>query len=266
MLKHALKVEGLNDAVDIVGTGGDGANSVNISTGASILAAACGAKVAKQGNRSSSSACGSADVLEALGIVIDLNAEGIVSCVNKARIGFMMSPKYHPAMKIVSPVRKKLRPFSVYFCRFSNPVCAENFVSKRAVDRVRIPWCALPVDHLKFNVDGAVKLDGCSGGIGDILRDEKGCCLYSFSSQIGAADSLAKGAISLSFLRFGVGIGVLEDVVGPRIRFIVSYWFLYSFLLSCDSLGISLHLGYIGSLYNLVILWKSFLPLSYVRH
>ncbi|GMI99455.1 tryptophan biosynthesis 1, PHOSPHORIBOSYLANTHRANILATE TRANSFERASE 1 [Hibiscus trionum] len=114
MLKHALKVEGLNDAVDIVGTGGDGANTVNISTGASILAAACGANVAKQGNRSSSSACGSADVLEALGIVIDLNPEGIVSCVNKAGIGFMMSPKYHPAMKIVSPVRKKLKVKTVF--------------------------------------------------------------------------------------------------------------------------------------------------------
>ncbi|KAG8476144.1 hypothetical protein CXB51_033205 [Gossypium anomalum] len=114
MLKHAWKVEGLNDAVDIVGTGGDGANTVNISTGASILAAACGAKVAKQGNRSSSSACGSADVLEALGINLDLDPEGIVSCVNKAGIGFMMAPKYHPAMKIVSGVRKKLKIKTVF--------------------------------------------------------------------------------------------------------------------------------------------------------
>ncbi|XP_044476647.1 anthranilate phosphoribosyltransferase, chloroplastic-like isoform X5 [Mangifera indica] len=75
MIKRAKKVEGLDDVVDIVGTGGDGANTVNISTGASILAAACGAKVAKQGNRSSSSACGSADVLEALGVIIDLGPE-----------------------------------------------------------------------------------------------------------------------------------------------------------------------------------------------
>ncbi|XP_050260716.1 anthranilate phosphoribosyltransferase, chloroplastic-like [Quercus robur] len=114
MLKHSVKVEGLNDAVDIVGTGGDGANTVNISTGASILAAACGAKVAKQGNRSSSSACGSADVLEALGVAFDLDPEGVTRCVNEGGIGFMMAPRYHPAMKIVSPVRKKLKVKTVF--------------------------------------------------------------------------------------------------------------------------------------------------------
>nr|GMD36312.1 anthranilate phosphoribosyltransferase, chloroplastic-like [Ipomoea batatas] len=100
MIKHCRRVEGLEGAVDIVGTGGDGANTVNISTGASILAAACGVKVAKQGNRSSSSACGSAD--------------GVKKCVNEAGIGFMMSPIYHPAMKIVSPVRKKLKVKTIF--------------------------------------------------------------------------------------------------------------------------------------------------------
>lgn len=115
MIKHSRRVEGLDGVgVDIVGTGGDGANTVNISTGASILAAACGAKVAKQGNRSSSSACGSADVLEALGVVIDLDPEGITRCVKEAGIGFMMAPIYHPAMKIVSPVRKKLKVKTVF--------------------------------------------------------------------------------------------------------------------------------------------------------
>ncbi|XP_047939275.1 anthranilate phosphoribosyltransferase, chloroplastic-like [Salvia hispanica] len=114
MVSHCKKVEGLIDAVDIVGTGGDGANTVNISTGASILAAASGAKVAKQGNRSSSSACGSADVLEALGVAINLEPEGIKRCVNEVGIGFMMSPIYHPAMKIVKPVRSKLKIKTVF--------------------------------------------------------------------------------------------------------------------------------------------------------
>lgn len=114
MIKHCRKVEGLDDAVDIVGTGGDGANTVNISTGASILAAACGVKIAKQGNRSSSSACGSADVLEELGIAIELDPEGVKRCVSEAGIGFMMSPIYHPAMKIVRPIRKKLKVKTVF--------------------------------------------------------------------------------------------------------------------------------------------------------
>ncbi|KAJ0579822.1 putative anthranilate phosphoribosyltransferase [Helianthus annuus] len=114
MIKHCKKVEGLGDAVDIVGTGGDGANTVNISTGSSILAAACGARVAKQGNRSSSSACGSADVLEELGVAIELDPEGVKRCVNKAGIGFMMSPVYHPAMQIVRPVRKQLKVKTVF--------------------------------------------------------------------------------------------------------------------------------------------------------
>ncbi|KAL5571880.1 hypothetical protein UlMin_021477 [Ulmus minor] len=119
MLKHALKVEGLVDAVDIVGTGGDGANAVNISTEAWIVAAACGAKVEKvsflqQGSRSSSSACGSVDV-EEMGVVIDLEPEvGVTRCVNEVGIGFMMAPIYHPAMKAVRPVRKKLKVKNVF--------------------------------------------------------------------------------------------------------------------------------------------------------
>lgn len=116
MFNHCRRVEGLDEygVVDIVGTGGDGANTVNISTGAAILTAACGAKVAKQGNRSSSSACGSADVLEALGVVIDLDPEGVKRCIKETGIGFMMSPTYHPAMKFVSPVRKKLKVKTVF--------------------------------------------------------------------------------------------------------------------------------------------------------
>ncbi|KAJ7561197.1 hypothetical protein O6H91_03G018000 [Diphasiastrum complanatum] len=114
MIKHSVPVPGLPAALDIVGTGGDGADTVNISTGASILAAACGAKVAKQGNRSSSSACGSADVLESLGIAIDLGPKGVATCVKDVGIGFMMSPKYHPAMALVSPVRKALKLKTVF--------------------------------------------------------------------------------------------------------------------------------------------------------
>ncbi|KAJ6797193.1 anthranilate phosphoribosyltransferase, chloroplastic-like isoform X1 [Iris pallida] len=115
MLDSCLRVQGLSDdAVDIVGTGGDGANTVNISTGASILAAAAGARVAKHGSRSSSSACGSADVLEELGIDLESGPEEVRKCVMEVGIGFMMASTYHPAMKIVRPVRKKLKVKTVF--------------------------------------------------------------------------------------------------------------------------------------------------------
>jgi anthranilate phosphoribosyltransferase len=94
--------------LDIVGTGGDGADTINISTASTVLAAACGCVVAKAGNRSVSSACGSADVLEALGVKVDLSPSDIVKCVEKVRIAFMFAPVNHPAMKHVAPVRKKL--------------------------------------------------------------------------------------------------------------------------------------------------------------
>jgi anthranilate phosphoribosyltransferase len=109
MLRKAVPVRTVEGALDIVGTGGDGANTVNISTGACILAAACGASVAKHGSRSSSSACGSADVLETLGVAIDLGPEGVATCVKDVGVGFMLAPRYHPAMKLVAPVRKSLK-------------------------------------------------------------------------------------------------------------------------------------------------------------
>lgn len=97
------------DVLDIVGTGGDGIGSVNISTGATVVAAAAGAKVAKHGNRSVSSLCGSADVLEALNVAVEIGPEGVARCIEEAGVGFMFAPTYHPAMKAVVPVRKALR-------------------------------------------------------------------------------------------------------------------------------------------------------------
>jgi anthranilate phosphoribosyltransferase len=96
------------DAIDIVGTGGDRSNSFNISTVSSIVTAAAGGCVAKHGNRAASSACGSADVLEALGVRIDLGAEGVARCVEQARIGFMFAPRFHPAMRHAGPVRREI--------------------------------------------------------------------------------------------------------------------------------------------------------------
>ena len=94
--------------VDIVGTGGDGAHTFNISTASMFVAAAAGAKVAKHGNRSVSSKSGSADVLEALGACIELQPEQVAACIERCGIGFMYAPVHHPAMKAVAPVRREM--------------------------------------------------------------------------------------------------------------------------------------------------------------
>jgi anthranilate phosphoribosyltransferase len=94
--------------LDIVGTGGDGANTFNISTASMFVAAACGARVAKHGGRSVSSSSGSADVLEALGANIDLKPEQVAECIAQTGIGFMFAPNHHAAMKHAAPVRREL--------------------------------------------------------------------------------------------------------------------------------------------------------------
>jgi anthranilate phosphoribosyltransferase len=94
--------------LDTAGTGGDASGTFNISTTASFVAAGAGATVAKHGNRAASSACGSADVLEALGVNIELDAEGVARCLRAAGIGFMFAPKFHPAMRYAGPVRREI--------------------------------------------------------------------------------------------------------------------------------------------------------------
>ena len=108
MRAAATKVHLRSDAIDIVGTGGSRADPFNISTVASVVAAAAGARVAKHGNRAASGRCGSADVLEALGVRIDLGPEAIADCVEEVGIAFLFAARFHQAMRHAAPVRREL--------------------------------------------------------------------------------------------------------------------------------------------------------------
>ena len=105
---HCEHFENDKDVLEIVGTGGDGSNSINISTIASLIVSAGGVKVAKHGNRAASSKCGTADCLEALGVKIDVDAGKMKKVMDEINIGFLFAQKYHPAMRFVGPVRKEM--------------------------------------------------------------------------------------------------------------------------------------------------------------
>ncbi|MCB2022144.1 MAG: anthranilate phosphoribosyltransferase [Burkholderiaceae bacterium] len=132
MREFATKVEVADRThlVDIVGTGGDGSHTFNISTCSMFVAAAAGARVSKHGNRGVSSKSGSADVLEALGVPLTLTPEAIARCIADTGIGFMFAPNHHPAMKNVGPVRRELGVRTIFniLGPLTNPADAPNIL------------------------------------------------------------------------------------------------------------------------------------------
>ncbi|WP_414443810.1 anthranilate phosphoribosyltransferase [Burkholderia sp. 22PA0106] len=123
-----VEVEDNSNFVDIVGTGGDGSNTFNISTATMFVSAAAGAKVAKHGNRSVSSKSGSADVLDALGVNIDLEPEQVAASIEATGMGFMYAPNHHPAMKNIAAVRRELGVRTIFniLGPLTNPAGAPN--------------------------------------------------------------------------------------------------------------------------------------------
>ena len=119
------------DLLDTAGTGGDGLATFNISTLSAVVAGACGARVAKHGNRAASSACGSADVLEALGVRIDLPPEGVSACIDEAGIGFLFAPVFHPSFRFAAVPRRELGVRTVF--NVLGPLCNPAGAQRQAL-------------------------------------------------------------------------------------------------------------------------------------
>ena len=153
VLRNKSKRVNVKDCIDTCGTGGDGMNTLNISTASALLLSSMGIKVAKHGNKAVSSKCGSGDVLEALNIKIDLEPKDIEEQINKNNFGFMFAPNYHNAMKFVGPTRKKIGKRTIF--NMIGPLSSPALVERQVVgvfDKklLKIFANALKNLHIKF--------------------------------------------------------------------------------------------------------------------
>ena len=131
VLRNKSKRVNVNDCIDTCGTGGDGMNTLNISTASALLLSSMGIKVAKHGNKAVSSKCGSGDVLEALNIKIDLEPKDIEEQIKKNNFGFMFAPNYHSAMRFVGPTRKKIGKRTIF--NMIGPLSSPALVDRQVV-------------------------------------------------------------------------------------------------------------------------------------
>lgn len=179
--KTMLTVDAPPDAVDIVGTGGDGHGTYNVSTCASFVAAGCGLKVAKHGNRAVSSKSGASDVLAALGVKLDCPRETVTRAINEAGVGFLWAPLYHPLMKTWAPVRAEIGFRSIF--NLLGPICNPAGVTRQVVGVFDQNWLTPIAETLRnlgstraWVVHGADGLDELTTtGITNVaeLRDGK---------------------------------------------------------------------------------------------
>ena len=203
MFAHSAPISITDRAVDTVGTGGDGAHTINISTTAAIIAASAGARVVKHGNRAASSKSGSGDLLEALGVAITLDGKGVERTVSELGIGFCFAPIFHPAMRFAAPARKELGIPTVFniLGPLANPAKPQAAAIGVADDRMHLVMAQVLATR---GVDGFV------------FRGDDGLDEITLSSTTSVL-SIGHGEIRSDLIEpsdFGISRAPISDLVG----------------------------------------------------
>jgi anthranilate phosphoribosyltransferase len=211
MRERSVRVEhGLPLVADIVGTGGDGADTINISTMAALVLAAAGVPVAKHGNRAASSACGSADVLEARGLSLAVTPNAAARMLREAGFTFLFAPRYHPAMKIVAPVRSALGVRTIF--NVLGPLINPALATHQIVGVARPELLELVGDVLRdLGVRAGAVVHG-AGGIDEIGGDGP-AAVYSFDESGTRRWTLDPASLGVKAGRSEIGGGSVEACV-----------------------------------------------------
>jgi anthranilate phosphoribosyltransferase len=209
MRDNAIRVElpgGLEHVVDTCGTGGDHSNSFNVSTTASFIIAAAGVRIAKHGNRAMTSKCGSADLLEGLGIAIELSPGQVATCIEEVGIGFMYAPAFHPAMRYVGPTRREIGIRTIFniLGPLTNPAGARHQL------------IGVGQSGISHKLAEALRALGCQHAV--LVRADEGLDEIGIAGGTEVTDFDARSGQIRSYRitpeEFGLGRGTATDLVG----------------------------------------------------
>ena len=209
VLRDKSKRVNVNDCIDTCGTGGDGMNTLNISTASALLLSSMGIKVAKHGNKAVSSKCGSGDVLEALNIKIDLEPKDIEEQIKKNNFGFMFAPNYHSAMRFVGPTRKKIGKRTIF--NMIGPLSSPALVNRQVIgvfDKKLLKIFANALNNLDIKFAWIVNSED---GLDEISP-------YSKTNVV----QLKNGKISeilIDPIKLNIGANKFEDLLGDDAKF-----------------------------------------------
>jgi anthranilate phosphoribosyltransferase len=225
MRSYSLKVDVTEDVVDTCGTGGDRTGTFNVSTAAALACAGAGARVAKHGNRAASSRCGSADVLEAMGVKIDLAPGGVASCIKEAGIGFCFAPVFHPAMRHAAVPRRELGVATIF--NFLGPLTNPAGARRQAIGVSDPAMLERMVDVLKqLGSERVVAFHG-DGGLDELALSGPSTVIELRAGEVqrSQVDPLDLGLERAGLSEIAGGTadenarairGVLDGEMGPR--------------------------------------------------